>query len=157
MSSDQDCALQLHSNIDFNFVFLIFPDSHQESIKTIRILVPLLIVLLTSLLLVIALYRRMKLKRDNADESRDLHELLSAFHRENKVHDLEVNLTQITYNRNEMLGEGAYGIVYKGKIMPQSRLKFNWGLLGLRQLKPNQNGLKQSMDVAVKMLKKGNK
>lgn len=116
-----------------------------------------MVALLTSLVLVIALYRRMKRKQDNADESRDLHELLTAFHRENKAHDMEVNLIQIKYHRNEMLGEGAYGIVYKGKIMPKYRLKFNWGLLGLRQLKPYQNGLKQSMDVAVKMLKKGKK
>lgn len=114
----------------------------------------MLFVFLLLSVLAIALYCCMKLKRD---ESTDLHELLLAFHRENKIHDMEVNFTQITYNENEMLGEGAYGIVYKGKIMPKYRLSFNWGLLGLCQLKPHHNGLKESMDVAVKMLKKGDK
>lgn len=71
----------------------------------------------------------MKLKR-NADEQSEeiyLRELLSTFHKDD---NMEVNRSQIELF--ETLGEGAFGIVRKGKLMPQS------------------------MDVAVKMVKGGN-
>lgn len=85
------------------------------------------------LVLAFGAYLRKKRKYYNADESRDLHELLRAFHRENRAHGMEVKLKQITYNSNDMLGEGAFGIVYKGRKMPKNRFF--------------RNGLEQSMDV----------
>lgn len=73
------------------------------------------------------LYRRMKLKRRIDDQSEEIYlrELLSAFHNDN----MEVKRSQIQLY--ETLGEGAFGIVRKGKLMPQS------------------------MEVAVKMVKGG--
>lgn len=69
----------------------------------------------------------MKRKRSIDDQSEEIYlrELLVAFHKDN----MEVNRSQIKLY--ETLGEGAFGIVRRGKLMPQS------------------------MDVAVKMVKAG--
>lgn len=88
---------------------------------------PILILLLLLLILFIVLYRRMKHKR-NVDEQAEeiyLREKLSAFHKD----EMEVKRSQISLY--ETLGEGAFGIVRKGKLMPHS------------------------IDVAVKMVKSG--
>lgn len=115
------------------------------------ILASAFIVLLLLVVYVLALYRRMKLKRNSECELGDLREVLSAFRQENKDNDMEVHRTQIQLC--EALGEGAFGIVHRGKWMPRYRIKFNWGVLGLRQFPLNKNEITQSMDVAVKMLK----
>lgn len=71
----------------------------------------------------------MKLKRNIYDQSEEIYlrELLTVFHKDN----MEVKRSQIELY--ETLGEGAFGIVRRGKLMPQS------------------------MDVAVKMVKGGNR
>lgn len=69
----------------------------------------------------------MKLKRNIYDQSEEIYlrELLTVFHKDN----MEVKRSQIELY--ETLGEGAFGIVRRGKLMPQS------------------------VDVAVKMVKGG--
>lgn len=129
-------------------------DRHEESIVTINILATIFVVLFLALVFSWVWYRSLERKRDFEDQSGGWHEELSAFRQENKANDMEVRRSQIMLY--ETLGEGAFGIVRKGKLMPQYRIKYNWGLIGLRQLKTNENGLKQSIDVAVKMVKGGN-
>lgn len=92
-----------------------------------KILLPVLLVLLVLLISLTLLYRRVKLKRSIDDQTEEIYlrELLSAFHKD----IMEVNRSQIQLY--ETLGEGAFGIVRKGKLMPQS------------------------MEVAVKMVKGG--
>lgn len=87
----------------------------------------MLFFLLILLISLVVLYRRMKHKRSIEEQSEEIYlrELLSTFHMDN----MEVKRSQITLY--ETLGEGAFGIVRKGKLMPHS------------------------MDVAVKMVKAG--
>lgn len=134
----------------FTFFFFCFQcsDIHEESMKTIKILMPIVIVLLLVLCL---LYGYTKYKQNTHCPPRDVREMLSTFHLENK--DMEVNITQIA--RNAKLGEGAFGIVYKGELMPPNRITFNCELLNLCQLNLNGMEIEQKTEVAVKMLKEG--
>lgn len=139
---------------NYSFFTRTISDRHEESIIMIYILATIFVVLFLASVFSYVWYRSLKRKRDFEDQSDGWHEELSAFRQENKANDMEVRRSQILLY--ETLGEGAFGIVRKGKLMPQYRIKYNWRLLGLRQLKTNENGLKQSMDVAVKMVKGGN-
>lgn len=77
-----------------------------------KIFFPILFVLLFALILFIGLYRRIHFKRNAEDQSKEIYlrELSSVFHKD----DMEVNRSQIQLY--ETLGEGAFGVVRKGKL-----------------------------------------
>lgn len=107
-----------------------FPDKYQSQIDIIRVLILSLVCVTIFLVIIIILYRRIKNKRMKIEHYM-------------KYHTKEVYLRELasTYNTDEMevdakfvrlfdvLGEGAFGVVRRGLILP------------IRQ------------DVAVKMLK----
>lgn len=110
--------------------------------------------LFVALIALIVSYRYMKITRYTLKQPAELRKILLAFHQANKVLDLEVDRSRIELY--ETLGEGAFGIVRKGTLKPQHRASYNRKWLLLRQLQPNRTETKHCIDVAVKMVKRGN-
>lgn len=103
------------------FVFF-YIDEHQTQIKIVQILVLVLLTVTITLVIIVILYRRIKQKRLKDEhfmkyQSKEIYlrELASTYNTD----EMEVDANKVRLY--DILGEGAFGVVRRGLILPMGQ------------------------------------